>query len=1107
MFTGKLTDAGTHNSFADTFHRSWNNLNGDLWRSQSDTTITNHVYTGIGLGNVRGRTEEWQTDVPGNPGSYQNAWLWGPGDGTTGLQLWQLQDVLNNVTRFGVQQYTTAGGNNQSFLNAAGTGAVCFNCSTNSGTGGISFGSGGATPGTIAAYDSSGNLYQLGRHDFYSASTLAWRLNCASTSACNIDSETPTANAHHIRLYNGAGTDIDSESTGGVSVNNSTGGGTGPFTVYGGGATYYNTKLFQVQNNGNGTANYLLPSLAAGSGNYCLQADTSGYVTNTGQACGTGSGSGSVTSVGLSLPAQFSVANSPVTNSGTLTATWISQAGHSFLAGLDSSSTGTPAFRAIAADDVPTLNQSTSGNAATATASDHSPTQCSSGLYSQGDTTGWAANCATVQYSQLGGTVPTWNQSTTGNAATATQATNATNVNGGTVSATTGTFSGAVNEPSIVAPASSPATDSASLGPELTTSGTCTGTGWTGTYPTYTPPGTTAPLTCTGFTSGSYYQTVTTLAGNTGGGTLTIVIGTAQVATASSASGVTTAGLKANDTSLTYTPTAALNGTVTISAKLISPITTFSYQGKDSTGALSSQMLLQGLRSLNNLFIGGGGIYNTTGSNNTANGFKALISNTTGNSNTANGYEALFSNTTGNSNTANGYEALYTNTTGYDNTANGFQALFFNTTSSSNTANGYEALYTNTTGSYNTANGIYALFSNTTGGSNTANGFRALYANTTSGNNTANGFQALYTNTTGNYNTANGYEALYTNTTGSSNTANGMYALFSNTTGYDNTANGFRAGQYIADGVTANQTSSNSVYEGYQAYPLANGDTNENVIGNTAIGYGSNTTTLGNSSVTDTYLAGTVHGTSFTGNAATATTTTGNAATATALAAIPGQCSSGNYATGISAAGTANCGAVQYSQLGGTVTTWNQNTTGTAAGITQAASIHIDNSAGANYVCINCDNNTGTSGFVVQNGTGSSPTTEFQVTGSGNTTATGFLASKGWFGNYAATFTAGAAAGSSPTIGCLSGHTCTNIQGTVSILTGTATTTGTIVTVNFNHTQNNDLDCATDFQLAGTGHLTTYDATSSTSGLVIATDGFTPAASTTYTLTYTCGSY
>jgi hypothetical protein len=423
MFTGKLTDAGTHNSFADTFHRSWNNLNGDLWRSQSDATITNRVYTGIGLGHVRGVQDEWQTDVPGTPGSYKNVWLWGPGDGTAGAQLWSLEDLLNNVQRFGVSELTAGGGNAQSFLNGAGTGSVCFQCSSNSGTGGVSIASGGATPTTVWNSDSSGNTYQLGSQDFYSASTLAWRWNCASTGACALQSMTPTANAYHFRAFNGSGTEIDSESTGGVSINANASSGTGPFTVYGGGASYYATKLFQVQNNGNGTANYLLPSLAAGSGNYCLQADTSGYVTNTGHACGTGSGSGSVTSVGLSLPAQFSVANSPVTNSGTLTTTWISQAGHSFLAGLDSSSTGTPTFRAIAADDVPTLNQSTSGKAATATASDHSPTQCSSGLYSQGDTTGWAANCATVQYSQLGGSVPTWNQSTTGNAATATTTT------------------------------------------------------------------------------------------------------------------------------------------------------------------------------------------------------------------------------------------------------------------------------------------------------------------------------------------------------------------------------------------------------------------------------------------------------------------------------------------------------------------------------------------------------------------------------------------------------------------------------------------------------------------------------------------------------------
>jgi hypothetical protein len=169
------------------------------------------------------------------------------------------------------------------------------------------------------------------------------------------------------------------------------------------------------------------------------------------------------------------------------------------------------------------------------------------------------------------------------------------------------------------------------------------------------------------------------------------------------------------------------------------------------------------------------------------------------------------------------------------------------------------ALNANTFGAANIANGFQALAANTIGNYNTANGHAALHSNTTGNNNTANGFQALNSNTAGNSNTANGYQALYSNTTGSNNTANGYAALYYNTTGNNNTANGVLAGQYIADGVTANQTSSNSVYEGYQAYPLANGDTNENVIGLTAIGHGSNTTTLGNSSTIGTWKFGTQH--------------------------------------------------------------------------------------------------------------------------------------------------------------------------------------------------------------------------------------------------------
>ena len=45
---------------------------------------------------------------------------------------------------------------------------------------------------------------------------------------------------------------------------------------------------------------------------------------------------------------------------------------------------------------------------------------------------------------------------------------------------------------------------------------------------------------------------------------------------------------------------------------------------------------------------------NTTGDNNTANGFEALFNNTTGSYNTAIGFNALFSNTTGGNNTADG---------------------------------------------------------------------------------------------------------------------------------------------------------------------------------------------------------------------------------------------------------------------------------------------------------------------------------------------------------------------------------------------------------------------------------------------------------------------
>jgi hypothetical protein len=116
------------------------------------------------------------------------------------------------------------------------------------------------------------------------------------------------------------------------------------------------------------------------------------------------------------------------------------------------------------------------------------------------------------------------------------------------------------------------------------------------------------------------------------------------------------------------------------------------------------------------------------------------MSNTTGFQNTADGYATLAHNTQGTYNTANGYAALSSNTNGYANTANGYQALYTTIISAYNTANGYQALFSNTTGYDNTAAGTGALFQNTTGMGNTALGYSAGGSITTGSGNVCIGY-------------------------------------------------------------------------------------------------------------------------------------------------------------------------------------------------------------------------------------------------------------------------------------------------------------------------------------------------------------------------------
>lgn len=62
---------------------------------------------------------------------------------------------------------------------------------------------------------------------------------------------------------------------------------------------------------------------------------------------------GTVTSVGLSMPTEFSVSGSPVTGSGTLAVTKANETANTVWAGPSSGAAAQPTFRALTAADIP----------------------------------------------------------------------------------------------------------------------------------------------------------------------------------------------------------------------------------------------------------------------------------------------------------------------------------------------------------------------------------------------------------------------------------------------------------------------------------------------------------------------------------------------------------------------------------------------------------------------------------------------------------------------------------------------------------------------------------------------------------------------------------
>jgi hypothetical protein len=171
----------------------------------------------------------------------------------------------------------------------------------------------------------------------------------------------------------------------------------------------------------------------------------------------------------------------------------------------------------------------------------------------------------------------------------------------------------------------------------------------------------------------------------------------------------------------------------------------------------------------------------------------------------------------------------------------------------------------------------------------------------------------------------------------------------------------------------------------------------------------------------------------------------------------------------------------------------------------QNANTTINAGAGANAVVINNTSGSGTGGFIVYEGGSNYSTAAFQVTGSGNTTATGFLQGKFLMGTGTMTMSAGAAAGSSPSIACATSHVCDGVSGTVTLTTGTSPTTGTLATLTFPNTHSNQANCMVS-TLSATGMITSNTWTESTTAITI-TANTALAASAAYTIKYWCGGY
>ena len=166
---------------------------------------------------------------------------------------------------------------------------------------------------------------------------------------------------------------------------------------------------------------------------------------------------------------------------------------------------------------------------------------------------------------------------------------------------------------------------------------------------------------------------------------------------------------------------------------------------------------------------------------------------------------------------------------------------------------GNNALAANTADG-NVAIGAGALDGNVSGTRLVAIGLNALGASSHSGNdNVAVGHSSAVNVTSGSRNTTIGGQNISNVTTQSNNCAIGAFAG-ATAQGASNTFVGAEAGRYRGTGTDTLGAVDTSILIGSLARAAANSESNQIVIGASAVGNGSNTTTIGNSSTTGTFI-------------------------------------------------------------------------------------------------------------------------------------------------------------------------------------------------------------------------------------------------------------